>query len=106
MATKLNDADKEAMSMEVFGNLYPKPAMAGYDISHFADGESLEHEDLVLYASMTKPHWVKTEDLPVPTTMGKPISFEPVNYFVDGVNTMKHMPGQIKQAGMCVATGA
>ena len=106
MATKQNDADIEPMSMEVFGNLYPKGAATGTDLSHFADGESLDHEDLVIYASSTKPHWVKTEDLPVPSTMGKPISFEPVNYFVDGLNPMKHMPATIKMADTCVVSGA
>jgi primary-amine oxidase len=102
--TKLNPADKEAVSMDVFGNLYPRPAADGQDISHFFDNESIEGEDLVIYIHTTKPHYVIAEDLPVPSTMGKPIVFEPYNYFKDGLNPVKYLPGDIKQVEPCIAS--
>jgi len=90
--TKYNTADMWAVPPEVFGNFYPNPAPAGHDISHFFDGESLENVDLVFYVHNTKHHFVRTEDVPVPTTMGKAISFEPYNFNVDDVGTFKHLP--------------
>jgi primary-amine oxidase len=56
------------------------------------DGESLEMVDLVLYIHQTKHHYVIGEDVPVPTTMGKEMSFEPYNYFMDGIGPFKHLP--------------
>ena len=103
LATQQNDADIEAVSMDVFGNLYPKHAEAGHDVSQFVDGQNLESVDLVLYAHSTKPHWVRTEDVPVPTTMGGPISFSPTNFF--DINPFKHMPGVIKEGSTCKVTG-
>eukprot|EP00967_Tisochrysis_lutea_P035003 scaffold41855_cov31-Tisochrysis_lutea.AAC.5 len=102
--TKLNPNDLEAVSMDVFGNLKPRPAPAGQDISHFFDGESIESEDLVVYIHSTKPHYVITEDVPVPATMGKPVVFEPYNYFKDGVAPFKYLPGDIKVAEPCIAS--
>eukprot|EP00962_Isochrysis_galbana_P001114 scaffold284_cov127-Isochrysis_galbana.AAC.4 len=102
--TKLNAADKEAVSMDVFGNLHPRPAVDGQDLSHFFDGENIEGEDLILYIHATKPHYVTAEDVPVPSTMGKPIVFEPYNYFKDGLNPVKYLPGDIKQAAPCIAS--
>ena len=61
--TKQSEDDKEAVSQLVFGNLYPLPAPAGQDISHFFNGESLEDVDIVLYLSGTKHHYVQTEDV-------------------------------------------
>lgn len=107
LVTKRNEADVAAMSGSGgWSNLYPSPAPDGDDISTFVDGESLVDEDLVIYASSTTPHYVITEDVPVPVTMGKPISFSPVNYAPDAVNNFKHLPFEIKAAEPCVATGA
>jgi primary-amine oxidase len=97
--TKQSEDDKEAVSQLVFGNLYPLPAPAGQDISHFFNGESLEDVDIVLYLSGTKHHYVQTEDVPVPTTMGKGIVFEPYNYFTDDVSTFKHLPKSMYRYG-------
>jgi primary-amine oxidase len=90
--TKFNAADEYAVPPAVFGNLYPLPALPGHDISHFFNDESLENVDLVFYIHNTKFHFPRTEDVPVPTTMGKPISFEPYNYNMDDVGTFKHLP--------------
>merc|ERR1712066_1040421 len=79
--TKYSPSDITPASQVVFGNLYPEPAAPGTDISHFFNGESLEEVDLVLYAHSTKMHWVQAEDVPVPSTMGKELAFEPYNYF-------------------------
>merc|ERR1712151_120510 len=90
--TKHNEADLYAVPPEVFGALYPNTAFPGHDISHFFTNESLVDVDLVFYVSATKYHYVRTEDVPVPTTMGKYIDFEPLNYFTDDVGTIKHLP--------------
>lgn len=90
--TAYNVADKHAVTQSVFGDIYPNPAAPGNDISHFFDGQSLENTDLVLYIHQTKHHYVIGEDVPVPTTMGKEISFEPYNYFTDGIGPFKHLP--------------
>jgi len=85
------DSEFASAGQSVFGNLYPEPAAPGNDISQFIDGESLEGVDIVLYAHNTKFHWVKTEDVPVPSTMGKEISFAPFNYMTDDVSPIKHL---------------
>jgi len=89
--TAQNEADIHAAGQVVFGNLYPIPAAPGTDLSHFFNDQSLEKTDLVLYASALKYHYVHTEDVPVPVTMGGKISFEPYNYFMDDVSTFKHL---------------
>jgi len=101
--TKMNTADIEPVSMDVFGNLYPKPASPGEDLSHFFDDESLEDEDLVVYVQSTKPHFVKTEDVPVPSTMGAAVVFKPFNYFMDDVSPIKHIPDFKQEVTKCVA---
>ena len=35
-------------------------------------------------------HWVVAEDVPVPSTMGKELAFEPYNYF--DYNPLKNLP--------------
>ena len=35
-------------------------------------------------------HWVVAEDVPVPSTMGKELAFEPYNYF--DYNQLKNLP--------------
>ena len=37
--------------------------------------------------------------VPVPTTMGKGIVFEPYNYFTDDVSTFKHLPKSMYRYG-------
>jgi len=41
-------------------------------------------------AHSTKMHWVVAEDVPVPSTMGKELAFEPYNYF--DYNQLKNLP--------------
>jgi len=88
--TKYSPDDLTPAGQVVFGNLYPEPAAPGTDISHFYNGESLEEVDIVLYAHSTKMHWVVAEDVPVPSTMGKELAFEPYNYF--DYNQLKNLP--------------
>mmetsp|Transcript_20007 Transcript_20007/g.49935 ORF Transcript_20007/g.49935 Transcript_20007/m.49935 type:complete len:292 (+) Transcript_20007:152-1027(+) len=90
--TKHSEADAYAMPPTVFGALYPLPAPTGHDFSHFFNNESVADVDLVFYVAQMKYHFPKAEDVPVPSTMGGFITFEPFNYFTDDVSAFKHLP--------------
>lgn len=51
------------------------------DAAKFDNGECIEEEDLVVWATVGKMHLPRSEDMPVVTNFGVSLAIRPYNYF-------------------------
>ncbi|KAJ8601827.1 hypothetical protein CTAYLR_009059 [Chrysophaeum taylorii] len=86
--TKYNIAVTKRSEME-FADTTPnfcffQPLPAPWDIGHYLDDESIVEEDLVAWISMSKIHYPRSEDVPMPVTFSSSFELLPHNYFDRG----------------------
>ena len=57
-----------------------KPTVAPSDIGQMLDGEDITNTDIVTYLSMTKLHYPRAEDVPMPATFTSGFMLTPHNF--------------------------
>jgi primary-amine oxidase len=79
-------------------NMYvPKSPVV--DAVSFIDGESTVEEDLVLWLTVGKMHWPRSEDMPVVTNFGTSLDIRPWDYFDE--NALFDLPRKPLDTASC-----
>jgi Cu2+-containing amine oxidase len=76
------------------------PAFPIVDSAAFLDGDSIIEKDLVLWVTLGKMHYPRSEDIPVVTNFGTSLDIRPSNYFDE--NALFDLPLKSTDFSSCI----